>query len=361
MDRSVFSTLQKYWDEKKDGTRMLLFCIGSYVGLMKRVFHDDKEPLYGRTTSQIRIDPMDYRNTRKILDDIGLKGEEEKITAYSIFGGVPKYYEILSMVGKKELGKTVIAAFLENGAPLAEEGNNLLVREFGGSYMTYFSILEAVSRGKCTLVEIADAIGFAPTTLGKYLFELANEYGVIVKRIPATEDEFKSKKGRYFLKDPLLKFWFEFIRKNKSAIEIGNFNVVLDQVEERIGSFIGKRYEDIVRELLIHYNNRKLKGFEISFEKMGSWWDRSGNEIDVCAFSKEKMLLGEVKWSNKMVDVDLAEALMEKSRLTGWKGRFGYLICSKAGFTERCRRFASDNDILLLDIGDLRNAFDALP
>lgn len=359
VDKSVFSIMQKEWDENKDSIKMLLLCIGSYVGLMKKIFVDSKQPLYGRITGSFKIEPFTYLQTRTILDDIGYKKEVDKILMYSIFGGVPKYYEILELFGRKDVKKIIREAFLAAGAPLLNEGYDILIREFGGSYRMYFSILEAISRGKSTVVEIANAVGSLPTTLSKYLSELVNEYDIVVKKIPVTEIEFKSKKGRYFLKDNLLKFWFEFIYKNKSFMEIGNFDAILDQFKEQMNAFVGRTYENVIQELMIHYNNRKLKNLDVSFKKIGSWWDRSGNEVDVCAFSDKEMLLGEVKWGNKKVDVNVAESLVEKSKLVNWKGEKRYMLFSKNGFTEKCRDFAWEKDFLLLDIKDVKEAFES--
>ena len=360
VDKAVFSTLQNQWDKNKDSTKMLLFCIGSYVGLMKKIFVDNKQPLYGRVTGSFKIEPFNYLQTRKILHDIKYLEEIDKISMFSVFGGVPKYHEILELFGKKYIKKTIDEVFLEPGAPLLNEGYDILLREFGGSYRMYFSILEVISRGKSTVVDIANAVGALPTTLSKYLAELVHEYSIVVKKIPVTEDEFKSKKGRYFLKDNLLHFWFEFIYKNRSSIEIGNFNVIFDQIEKQMNGFVGRTYEDIIRELLVHYNDKKLKNFNISFKKIGSWWDRSGNEIDICAFSDEEMLLGEVKWRNKKVDIDVAKKLMEKNKFINWKCETRYMLFSKNGFTERCKTFAKENDFLIMDIKDVEKAFRSL-
>ena len=51
VDPAIFSIFQKYWDSYSDTSRILLIFVGSYTGLMKKIFIDEKEPLYGRSTA----------------------------------------------------------------------------------------------------------------------------------------------------------------------------------------------------------------------------------------------------------------------------------------------------------------------
>ena len=50
VDPSVYSILQGVWDDWHKRSKIHLIAIGSVVGLMKKVFQDAKEPLYGRLT-----------------------------------------------------------------------------------------------------------------------------------------------------------------------------------------------------------------------------------------------------------------------------------------------------------------------
>jgi AAA+ ATPase superfamily predicted ATPase len=57
VEPSVYSILQDVWDEWHKRSKIHLIVIGSVVGLMKRVFQDTKEPLYGRLTQQLNLPP----------------------------------------------------------------------------------------------------------------------------------------------------------------------------------------------------------------------------------------------------------------------------------------------------------------
>jgi len=45
---------------------------------------------------------------------------------------------------------------------------------------------------------------------------------VLEWRIPVTEHNYEKKIGRYHIKDPALRFWFRYIFRNQSLIEIGD-------------------------------------------------------------------------------------------------------------------------------------------
>jgi len=57
---SFFSSLQELCDEKKDGSNLMLIAVGSYVGMIKRIFMDRKEPLFGRADEWMKLKPFDF-------------------------------------------------------------------------------------------------------------------------------------------------------------------------------------------------------------------------------------------------------------------------------------------------------------
>jgi AAA+ ATPase superfamily predicted ATPase len=111
---------------------------------------------------------------------------------------------------------------LKDNSPFLNEGKNLLIEEFGKDYGTYFSILELIAQGKTGRSEI-ESILEKPT--GGFLDRLENDYHLI-ERYKSIHAKPKSRSQKYLIKDNFLKFWFRFIYKNRSAIEMGNFAYV---------------------------------------------------------------------------------------------------------------------------------------
>ena len=50
---SVYSDMQNIWDAKKDSSKINLILCGSVYSLMKRIFEQSKEPLFGRATQRL--------------------------------------------------------------------------------------------------------------------------------------------------------------------------------------------------------------------------------------------------------------------------------------------------------------------
>ena len=85
---AFLSILQKYWDTSFSKTKMFLILSGSHVGMMLREVLNYDSPLYGRRTSQIHLKAFDFKHASKFLKNFDI---EERVTLYSITGGVAKY------------------------------------------------------------------------------------------------------------------------------------------------------------------------------------------------------------------------------------------------------------------------------
>ncbi len=349
----VLSIIQKYWDAYKDERKYSFLFLGSYVGLMKQMFKEYKTPLFGRTDALFNLKPLQYDVCKVILKDMRISGFVE---IYSIFGGVPKYYELLENVTDKTLLNIISEQFLEIGAPLLDEGTNILISEFGPQYRIYFSIMESIAGGASTLNEISNRTGIKNTSLGPYMSDLINEYEILVRKVPVDEKLSGSKKGRYFIKDNFFKFWFRFIHKNRGFIESGRPGYVLSKVESELDQYIGPIFEDICIGFLHRLNDENKLPFEI--QKIGSWWNRKGDEIDIVALNDDTkdILLGECKWNNRKMDVDTLVKLKNISGLIKWNHsvrKEHYCLFSKSGFTKRLRDVAKTGDVLLFALDDL--------
>ena len=86
-----------------------------------------------------------------------------------------------------------------------------------------------------------------------------------------------SKNIRYEIADPFLRFWFRFIYKNRSAIEINNLDYIKNIIDRDYTTHAGHELEYLIKQILIESKK---------FNRIGSFWDRKGhNEIDVIAIN----------------------------------------------------------------------------
>lgn len=339
VDPSFFTTLQKIIDEERHDTMLIL--VGSYIGMMKRIFEDSKSPLFGRAAEIWNLPPLPMTD---ILQNI--KGNfSDRISIYSMFGGYPKYYTILDQYDIHELNDIWARLVIPKYSPLNMEPYNILLQEFGGEHRAYFSILEAVARGKKTYTEISDYTGLSTTTLGRYMNDLLN-FEIVGRKFPVTETG-RSKKSRYQIRDEFIRFWFRYIFPNMNLREAERYDEILNIIKNDFPSFASLKFEDVAREIVSR-----------EYARTGSWWNRQGEEIDIVSIDEKRneILLGEVKWRSRPVAWNIVEELKKKAALVQWNindRKERYLIVSRSGFTDNCMERMKEEEIAHWDMGDV--------
>ena len=340
----LFSKMQKIWDEIGSKPGLFFIAIGSYVGMIKKIFRNGKQPLFGRASGMMKLDPFDVFAAIQFLMGQGLNFEE-CLEVYTIFGGVPRY--LIEMRAKEN---NIESLFFGPTSYLREEGVNILSLEFGSQHKGYFSVLESISKGKSTPKEIADHAGMNIATVSKYLGELSDEYNMVKAERPSTTT--KKRFVRYHFNDNFFNFWFKYIHSNASFIEIDP-KAVWDETKRQLPAFSSSKMEEVIKQILI-----KKKPF-FSPTELGRWWDRRGEEIDIVAVDgkSSKILFIEVKWISRQVGWNVLEELKRKSKLVQWRAesrKEAFLIVSKKGFTKNCLKRMKSEGIHHWDIKDLR-------
>jgi hypothetical protein len=88
------------------------------------------------------------------------------------------------------------------------------------------------------------------------------------------------------------------------------------------------------------------------FDRIGRWWGtnpvtRAQEEIDLVAGSKSRLFLGECKWTNTKVGLEILNNLERKAALFPQYGQKYYGLFSKNGFSDILQSQA-DKDIVEL-------------
>ena len=315
---SFFSEMQNAWDSNKEEARINLIVCGSLYSMMTKIFDDRKEPLYGRATSRIRLREFPLRTVKDILKDYNPDYTPDDLLAmYMVTGGVAKYIEQLVM--NRAFDKdAILKSVLSFGSYFIEEGKELLSDEFGKDYGSYFSIMAAVAAGFNERGEIKSYTGIEA---GGYLEKLEKTYDLIYRYRPYLSSE-RSQNVKYGIKDNFLNFWFRFIYKYRSAVEIGNLNYVRDKVFADYETFSGWILERYFRQL---YRETGL------YNIVTNYWEKGGsNEIDLVAVNEadREIVIGEVKRNSGRINIHglegKAEAINNKRK--GW--RFSFVALS---------------------------------
>ena len=266
---TVFSDMQRDWDLRKRSSRLNLIISGSVFTLMKKIFEDYEEPLFGRANEKLTLQPFRTDVLKEILQDFNPDYTPEDLLAlFSITGGIAWYVTLLLDRGKNQKDK-MLAALTEENSPFINEGKNILIEEFGTDYVIYFSILTCIANGMKTSAEIKHELGI--DNVSSYLSRLEDYYGLISKYQPIYAKQ-NSKKVRYQLDDCFLIFWFRFFFKYQALVE--------NKALKALGDIICRDYDGLSGLMMERYFVRKFQ--EEGRYLVGKWWDRKGfNEIDL--------------------------------------------------------------------------------
>jgi AAA+ ATPase superfamily predicted ATPase len=300
---TVFSDMQNTRDQYRDKTHMNLIISGSVYSLMQKIFHDAKEPLFGRADNIIKLSVFDTDTLKAILSDYYPKWTNDDLLAlFSFSGGIPKYVELFC--DNKSLSVSGMIKFMiRENSPFIDEGKYLLIEEFGKDYGLYFSILSAISGGINTQSGIEAAVG--NRRIGGHLKRLVDDYNIIARLRPLLAKE-GTQAVRYEIIDNFLKFWFNYFDRYRSMVEIKNFSALQTIVKENYETYTGKMLEAYFKQRFAESRKYKL---------IGSWWEPKGsqNEIDIVALEVggNKAVAVEVKRQKKKYNPAVLQVKVE--------------------------------------------------
>ncbi|HIH38620.1 AAA family ATPase [Candidatus Woesearchaeota archaeon] len=346
--------LQNCWDQRLKDKKIMLILVGSSIGMIQKITGSKAGALYGRAT-RIKISPFKYGEFRLMFKELS---EEERIVTYSVFGGTPYYLEKVKKIDG-DIHKRIFELLLKKSAELFEEPKNLLEYENVRVHAKYNSILQAASAGKENVKEMQDFTGIDANTLPAYIKRLDELLELLGRKDPVLG---KERLGKYGLKDNFFSFWYKFIFPNQTALNLGNSKIVEDNIKENLNAYVGRVFEGICKEVLVSYLNKEINGYLLDFENIGSWWNRAGEEIDIVAYNRKtrRILVGEVKWNNDLVDIGVIDDLMKKAKRIEFTGEYKFLFMSKNGFTERALARIREINAISLNLKDIERLFEDL-
>jgi len=341
------SILQKAWDQILKNSQVMLILCGSYIGMMEESVLGYQAPLYGRRTAQSLLEPLQFRDARLFFPSFYF---EDQVRAFAVYGGTPAY--LLTIQPQQTLNMNILDGILTRGSFLYDEVHFILQQELREP-RNYFAILQAIASGRTRLNEIKQATGVEGASA--YL-ETLQQLHLVERVVPVTETKSqKSRRGIYRLKDHYLRFWFRYVLPNRSQLERGGAQIILDnQVVPEIDHFSSLTFEEISRQF---FWKSGLSG-KLPFNPthIGNWW-RAREEIDLVVLGKNDAILGECKWTSKQVGVDILKELERKSQfiLPELGDRQIYhALCSRSGFTSQLVEESSRrNDIMLFRLPDI--------
>ena len=307
IDKSWPTILQRWWERIKNTNKKIILC-GSIISTIYKISMGYGSALYGRKTAEICIEPLKFKHIGKFFPKYSI---DELIKTYSVLGGVPRYLEEFDPeIGLEENIKDKVfnrVSFLYN------EPMNLLFEEFREP-APYVSILTAITQGYTRFNEISGFSRIDVNKLPKYMMVL-ERVKLISKEIPVTDQKIKTRNTRYRILDNFYRFWFRFVFREKSRIELGLEDYAFKSMLKEFNTYVGKVFEDVCKEFLI-----EMRPFP--FTKIGRWWHKD-KEMDVVALNEQtkQIIFGECKWQERVNAEKLCVKLAERAEYVKWHSK----------------------------------------
>ena len=345
---TIKSILQHTIDHKWQHKNVMLVLCGSSVSFMVNEVLGYSSPLYGRRTANIELKPLNYLEASKFFPNFS---NIDKITAYTILGGIPYYLQIFD--DKLSLKENISKYIFDSSSVLREEPILLLKQEFREPTI-YNSIIEAIATGSSKFNEISQKINEETSKCASYMKNL-QEVRIVDKIIPYGENA-NSKKSIYTLSDPFFRFWYKYVFSNSSTLSILGPKSYTDTIFNSISSVLGSAFEDVCTQYLI----LQARSGKLPFipNGMGKWWGnnpkkKSQDDVDIMGVKDNQGLFCECKFRNEKFDLSEFNDLICASEIFQNITDKYYYIFVKSGYTQAVIDESKKYNVKLLTIDDL--------
>ena len=344
-------------DVRREDLPLFLVIAGSQIGLYERhVLHG---PLYGRRTWGQQLPPLSPTEAAGFFPTWS---PADRLRAWAVLGGVPYYLEQWSP--DRSLAWNVTQRVLTKGAVLYDEAELLVKEELGSAAATYLSMISAVAGGATRQSEIASKAGIPATSAPSYLDQLGRLH-ILEHRNPLGSSAGK-RNGIWAISDPYLRFWFSFVRANRTDLELR----AADRVwRERVAPVLDEWVSQPAFEEVVRFHARTVIGDDPAFPargEVGTWWgpipdDRAPGsrrtrqgEVDVVAYDgRDLVLAGEAKWTSRADTDALDQLLRTVVHVPGHGPDTRLAIYARDGFTVGLERRARERGVILRTVADL--------
>lgn len=325
---TVDSTFQAIIDNHLGNINLVVS--GSHIGIMRDMLQEGNA-LYGRFGTVIQLKELSYRIAAAFYPS---KDAYEKIGFYSVFGGSPFVLEQLR--DEDSLRDNIIRTLLNENNPVYLYASHLLMSDYSKSANSE-RIFAALSNGKKKYRELEDLLDTKKTgNLSKQLKSLL-ELDILSKNVPINRAS-DAKKVKYEINDNLMRFYFSYVYKNQSALQMLGAEVFYDQyIVPTLTEFISRRFEELCRD---YFSFLARQGRLPGIRNIGSFYyddpaTKSNGEFDVALDFGDSYTIWEAKYFKKPIELD--DIHREAGQVRAIKGievsQIGFI--SASGFAQK--------------------------
>ena len=342
------SKLQKAIDYQYKYQQFTLLLTGSNVTFMEKEIKDTKAPLYERHTFQLQLFKFNWDEALIPLKKID---NYEKAKIIALTNTYPLYLSLID--DNLNFDENLNNLFYSRESVFIDDPNKLFTSAIVESGF-YASILDSIANGINTISAIAERLKTETGKVSKYMDELMKASVVRKKTVFMS-----SRQTYYVINDPMLAFYYRFIRDNVEMIKLGYGKLIRKKQENAIDDFIHHYFENECIEYL-SYLNKKGQLLDLYYDFQNYKVENSSLgrsiEIDIIASTNDCLLIGESKLTkNKRTVKDYYDILEDISvpPFTSFKTKEIYLF-GASGF-ENDLLEKEDSNLHLIDLTTIFN------
>lgn len=325
---TVDSIFQNIIDNRLVNIELILS--GSHIGMMKDTLQE-KNALYGRFAVTIKLNELNYLEAAKFYPD---KTPYDKAAHYAVFGGSPFVNQALQP--EATIRENIISTILNPMSAVYLYASQLLLSDCSVK-INAERIFSVIGNGKKRYTEIEDKLDVKKTgNLSKQIKSLI-DLEIVARNSPINKIG-DNKKSTFEINDNLLRFYFTFIYKNASALQVLGAEAFYDEyIAPVLTDFISRRFEGICRDYFsLQVRSGKMKGVR----NIGSYYyddsiHRKNGEFDVALEFADGYGIYEAKYYAQPMTLD--EIHREVRQVEGIKEltvkQIGFIAIN--GFVER--------------------------
>ena len=294
---TVDSIFQNIIDNRLVNIELILS--GSHIGMMKDTLQE-KNALYGRFAVTIKLNELNYLEAAKFYPD---KPPYDKAAHYAVFGGSPFVNQALQP--EATIRENIISTILNPMSAVYLYASQLLLSDYSVK-INAERIFSVIGNGKKRYTEIEDKLDVKKTgNLSKQIKSLI-DLEIIARNSPINKIG-DNKKSTFEINDNLLRFYFTFIYKNVSALQVLGAEAFYDEyIAPALTDFISRRFERICRDYFsLQVRSGRMKGVR----NIGSYYyddpiHRKNGEFDVALEFADGYEIYEAKYYAQPMTLD---------------------------------------------------------
>ena len=302
-----------------------LFISGSHVGMMKDML-EERNALYGRYSLTLQLKELNYREAAMFYPG---KSVYDKVGLYAVFGGSPYVNEFIEP--EKSLRENIIATILNESHPVYQYAEHLLISDFTNAIGAE-RIIAAIANGKQKYSEIESKLGMKNNGLLSKQIASLLRMEIVTKTFPINKPD-DNKKCAYEVNDNLLRFYYSYVYKNKSALRVlGPEAFYEEYVKQSLLTFVSHRFEEIART---YFSLRAKSGKLNGVTNIGTYYyddseTKTNGEFDVALERRDIYDIYEVKYHSSPLGIgEMKKEAEQIKRIKGLQiGKIGFVSVS---------------------------------